>query len=315
LFGIYYSDKWNYMDRFNELRVFVAIADQGGLARAASALRSSPPAVTRSIAALEERLGVRLFERTTRSLHLTEPGITFLEDARQLLSDLEEAEQNMAGQAKILSGQLTITASLTFGRAMLQPIILDFIDANPRINVSMQLFDRVVDLIDEGFDLAVRIANLPDSSLVSRHVGDVSRLLVASPAYLARCGTPTTADDLLLHTIIALPALMPNREWRYSKGGKPARLSLTARLEMNDAHACIDAAERGKGITIALSYMVRDAIRDGRLIPVLTAFSLAPVPVNLVYAQRRMMMPKVRAFIDFAAPKLTAALSRKTPVT
>ena len=301
------------MDRFNELRVFVAVADHGGLARAASAIRSSPPAVTRTIAGLEERLGVRLFERTTRSLRLTEPGTSFLEDARRLLSDLEEAEQNMVGQAKVLSGHLTVTASLTFGRAMLQPIILEFIDANPRINVSMLLFDRVVDLIDEGFDLAVRIANLPDSSLVSRHVGEVSRLLVASPAYLARRGIPATPDDLLLHTIIALPALMPNHEWRYSKAGKPARLSLPTRLEINDAHACIDAAERGKGITIALSYMVRDAIREGRLVSLLPAFAQAPVPVNIVYAQRRLVMPKVRAFIDFAAPKLAAALSEKDP--
>lgn len=303
------------MDRFNELRIFVAIADYGGLAKAARALRSSPPAVTRTIAALEERLGVRLFERTTRSLYLTEPGLTFLEDARRLLGDLEAAEQDIAGQAKILSGHLTITASLTFGRAMLQPIILDFIDANPRINVSMLLFDRVVDLIDEGFDLAVRIADLPDSSLVSRQVGEVRRSLVASPAYLARRGVPTTPEDLLLHTIISLPALMPNREWRYSKAGKPARLKLPARLEINDAHACIDAAERGKGITVALSYMVRDAILDGRLVPVLPAFAQALVPVNFVYAQRRMLMPKVRAFIDFAAPKLSAALSERTTIT
>jgi DNA-binding transcriptional LysR family regulator len=303
------------MDRFNELRVFVAVADHGGLARAASAIGSSAPAVTRTIAALEGRLGVRLFERTTRSLRLTEPGATFLDDARRLLTELDEAEQNMAGHAKVLSGQLTITASLTFGRAMLQPVILEFIDANPRINVSMLLFDRVVDLIDEGFDLAVRIANLPDSSLVSRQVGEVSRLLVASPAYLARRGIPATPDDLLLHTIIALPALMPNREWRYSKAGKPARISLPVRLEINDAHACIDAAERGKGITIALSYMVQEAIRDGRLVSVLPAFAQAPVPVNFVYAQRRLVMPKVRAFIDFAAPKLTAALTEMSPHT
>ena len=197
---------------------------------------------------------------------------------------------------------------------MLQPLIFDFIDANPRINVSMLLFDRVVDLIDEGFDLAVRIANLPDTSLVSRHVGEVSRTLVASPAYLARRGIPTKPEDLLLHAIIALPALMPNREWRYSNAGKPARLKLPARLEINDAHACIDAAVRGKGITIALSYMVKDAIRDGRLVPVMTTFAQAPVPVNFVFAQRRMVMPKVRAFIDFAAPKLTAALSEKAPI-
>ena len=134
---------------------------------------------------------------------MTEPGATFLDDARRLLGELDLAEQGVAGQSKVVSGNLTITASLTFGRAMLQPIVMDFIDANPRINVSMLLFDRVVDLIDEGFDLAIRIANLPDSTLVSRHVGDVHRMLVASPAYLSKCGPPRTPDDLKRHAIIA----------------------------------------------------------------------------------------------------------------
>jgi DNA-binding transcriptional LysR family regulator len=303
------------MDRFHELRVFVAVADHGGLAKAAGVINSSPPAVTRTLASLEERLGVRLFERTTRSLRLTEPGTTFLEHARRVLGDLEDAERDIAGQSKIASGHLAVTASLTFGRAMLQPIILDFLDANPRINVSMLLHDRVVDLIDDGFDLAVRIATLPDSSLVSRHVGDVTRMLVASPDYLAKRGAPKTPDDLLLHTIITQSALMPNREWKFSKSGKPHRIALPARLEINDAHACIDAAERGKGITIALSYMVADSIQEGRLVPLLQEFTPVPVPVNLVYVQRRIVAPKVRAFIDFAAPRLSAALSRQTNIS
>ena len=297
------------MDRFHELRAFIAVADCGGLAKAAVLIHSSPPAVTRTIASLEERLGVRLFDRTTRSLRLTEYGIKFLDDARRVLSDLEVAEQEVAGQSNVVSGNLAITASLTFGRAILQPIVMDFIDANPRINVSMLLFDRVVDLIDEGFDLAVRIGNLPDSSLVSRHVGDVRRVLVASPAYLSKRGSPKTPDDLRLHLIIAQTALMPNQEWRYSKAGKPARITLPVRLEINDAYACIDAAERGKGITIAVSFMVTEAIREGRLVPVLNEFASPPVPVNLIYAQRRITTPKVRAFIDFAASRLNAALS------
>lgn len=297
------------MDRFHELRVFIAVAECGGLAKAATLIHSSPPAVTRTIASLEERLSVRLFDRTTRSLRLTESGIKFLDDARRVLGDLEIAEQDVAGQSKVTSGNLTITASLTFGRAMLQPIVMDFIDANPRINISLLLFDRVVDLIDEGFDLAVRIANLPDSSLVSRHMGDVRRMLVASPAYLSKRGSPKTPDDLKMHAIIAQTALMPNQEWKYFRAGKPARIALPVRLEINDAHACINAAENDKGITIALSYMVTDAIREGRLVPVLKEFSPPPVPVNLIYAQRRIIVPKIRAFIDFAAPRLSAALS------
>ena len=297
------------MDRFQELRVFIAVADYGGLAKAGSVIHSSPPAVTRTLASLEERLGVRLFDRTTRSLRLTEPGMKFLDEARRILGDLETAEQDMAGQSNVVSGNLTLTTSLTFGRAMLQPIVSDFIDANPRITVSLLLFDRVVDLIDEGFDLAVRIANLPDSSLVSRHVGDVRRMLVASPAYLYKHGSPKTPEDLKSHAVIGQTAFTPNRELRYFKAGKPARITLPIRFEINDAHACISAAEQGKGITIALSYMVSDALREGRLVPVLNKFRPPPVPVNLIYAQRRIVAPKIRAFIDFAAPRLSAALS------
>lgn len=298
------------MDRFQELRVFIAVADCGGLAKAASVIHSSPPAVTRTLASLEDRLGIRLFDRTTRSLRLTEPGVKFLDEARRILGDLDTAEQDMAGQSNVVNGNLTLTTSLTFGRAMLQPIVSDFIDANPHITVSMLLFDRVVDLIDEGFDLAVRIANLPDSSLVSRHVGDVRRMLVASPAYLSKHGTPKTPEDLKTHAVIGQTALMPNRELKYFKAGKPARMTLPIRFEINDALACISAAEQGKGITIALSYMVSDALRGGRLVPVLNKFRPPPVPVNLIYAQRRIVAPKIRAFIDFAAPRLSAALSQ-----
>lgn len=297
------------MDRFQELRVFIAVADSGGLAKAASVIHGSPPAVTRTLASLEERLGIRLFDRTTRSLRLTEPGMKFLDEARRILGDLETAEQEMAGQSNVVSGNLTLTTSLTFGRAMLQPIVSDFIDAHPHITVSLLLFDRVVDLIDEGFDLAVRIANLPDSSLVSRHVGDVRRMLVASPDYLSKHGSPKTPEDLKTHTVIGQTGLMPNRELRYFKAGKPARITLPIRFEINDALACISAAEQGKGITIALSYMVSDALRKGRLVPVLNKFRPPPVPVNLIYAQRRIVAPKLRAFIDFAAPRLSAVLS------
>ena len=257
----------------------------------------------------EERLGVRLFDRTTRSLRLTEPGMKFLDEARRILGDLEAAEQEMAGQSNIVSGNLTLTTSLTFGRAMLQPVVSDFIDAHPHITVSLLLFDRVVDLIDEGFDLAVRIANLPDSSLVSRHVGDVRRMLVASPAYLSRHGSPKTLEDLKSHAVIGQTAFMPNRELKYFKAGRPARIALPIRFEINDAHACISAVEQGKGITVVMSYMVIDALRKGRLVPVLNKFRPPPVPVNLIYAQRRILAPKIRAFIDFAAPRLSAALS------
>ena len=297
------------MDRFHELRAFIAVAETGGFAKAATSLNSSPPAITRAVAGLEDRLGVRLFNRTTRKVHLTEPGARFLEDARRVLSDLDTAEQDLKGEARLATGQLSITASLAFGRSVLQPIIADFTDAHPLVSVSMLLFDRVIDLVDEGFDLAVRIAHLPDSSLLSSHVGDVSRILVASPDYLSRRGAPKRPADLKTHAIIAHTALMPNREWRFFENGKFGRLAVLPRIEINDAHAGIQLAEQGKGITIVLSYMVADALRTGRLVPVLNELAPPPVPVHLIYAQRRIVAPKVRAFLDFAAPRLRAALA------
>jgi DNA-binding transcriptional LysR family regulator len=297
------------MDRFHELRAFIAVAEAGGFAKAAKILNSSPPAITRAVAGLEDRIGVRLFNRTTRTVQLTEPGLRFLEDARRVLSDLDTAEQDVKGEARLAAGLLSITASRAFGRSVLQPIIADFTDAHPLVSVSMLLLDRVADLVDEGFDLAVRIAHQPDSSLVSSHVGDVRRILVASPDYLAKGGTPKQPADLQQHAVVAHTALMPNREWKFIDAGKPARLKLLPRIETNDAHAGIQLAEQGKGITIALSYMVAEALRTGRLVPVLNHYAPPPVPVHLVYAQRRIVAPKVRAFIDFATPQLRTALA------
>lgn len=297
------------MDRFHELRVFVAVAEAGGFARAANVLHSSPPAVTRAVAALEERLGVRLFNRTTRTIHLTEPGARFFEDARRVLGDLDTAEQDVRGEARMASGQLSITSSVSFGRMVLQPIVADFTDTHSLVSVAMLLFDRVVDLVDEGFDLAVRIAHLPDSSLVSTQIGEVRPLLVASPDYLARRGTPHQPRDLKTHDVIAHTTLLANGEWRYIDGGRPARLTLRPCIETNDVHTNIALAERGQGITMVLSYMVGDALRSGKLVPVLQSYARPPVPVHLIYAQRRIIAPKVRAFLDFATPRLRSALA------
>ena len=297
------------MHRFHELRVFIAIAETGGFAKAANVLHSSPPAVTRAVTALEARLGVRLFNRTTRTVHLTELGVRFLGDAKRVLGDLDTAEQDVRGEARLASGELSITASVSFGRTVLQPIVADFIEAHPLVSVSMQLFDRVIDLVDEGFDLAVRIAHLPDSALVSTQIGEVRRMLVASPAYLAKRGEPRKPRDLKTHSVIAHTTLLSGREWRHIADGKPARIALQPRIETNDANTNIALAEAGKGITLVLSYMVADALQSGRLLPVLEGYAPPPVPVHLIYAQRRIVAPKVRAFVDFAAPRLRSALA------
>jgi DNA-binding transcriptional LysR family regulator len=296
------------MDRLRNMEVFVAVAEAGSLAAAAMRLRLSPPAVTRAIAALETHLGARVFNRTTRHLSLTEPGRRFLHAARRLLADVDAAEKTAAGAAATPSGHLTVTASVTFGRSHVAPLVLDFLRAEPRVTASLLLLDRVANLVDEGIDVAVRIAHLPDSTLLARRVGAVRRILVASPNYLAERGVPATPEDLKAHAIIAFTGLLPGREWRFTVNGRGAAIALTPRFEVNDAVAAIAGAERGYGVTVALSYMVVHALADGRLVPVLEPFTPPAVPVHLVYPQGGAMAAKVRGFLDFATPRLRAAL-------
>lgn len=298
------------MDRLHELEVFIAVADAGSFAKAGTRLRLSPPAVTRAVSALEARLGARVFNRTTRSLTITEVGERFLERARRVLADLEAAERDAVGEAAAPQGHLTITASVTFGRATLAPVVCAFLSQHPRVTASVVLLDRVVSLVEEGIDVAVRIGHLADSSLIVRRIGAVHRMLVASPDYVVARGTPATPDELRRHTVIAFTGLGPNREWRFADGATLSSVTVRPTFEINDALAAIEAAEQGHGITAALSYMVSDRIRAGRLVPVLDAFTLPPRPVQLVYAHARLVAPKIRAFIDFSAPRLEAALEQ-----
>tara|TARA_R110002110_G_scaffold415612_7_gene652336 strand:+ start:142707 stop:143615 length:909 start_codon:yes stop_codon:yes gene_type:complete len=299
------------MDRLREMEVLVAVVEAGSFVGAAARLGASPPAITRAVASLEDRLGVRLLTRTTRALRLTDAGDRFVEHARRLLDDIDDAERDALGESGEPSGHLTLTASLTFGRMALAPVVTAFLAAHPKVTASVRLHDRVVDLLDEGIDVAVRIAELPDSSLVARRVGEVRRLLVASPDYLAKHGTPEAPAELRGHAVIAFTGLMPGHEWRYVADGRAKTVAITPRLEINDALAALAAAEAGEGITPALSYMTADAVAAGRLMPVLEDWAPAAVPVHLVHQQGRLVPPKIRAFMDFAAPRLTAALAKQ----
>lgn len=298
------------MDRLHELEVFVAVADAGSFAKAGTRLRLSPPAVTRAVSALEDRLGARVFNRTTRSLTITEVGQRFLDSARRVLVDLDAAEKEAVGETAMPQGHLTITASVTFGRSALAPLVCGFLNQHPRVTASVVLLDRVVNLVEEGIDLAVRIGPLPDSSLIAKRVGAVRRILVASPDYLARRGMPVSPADLKLHSVIAFTGLMPNREWRFASDRSPNSVALNPTLEINDATAAIAAAEMGHGITIALSYMVHEKIREGKLVVVLDDFTPSARPVHLVYPRTRLVASKVRAFVDYAAPRLKHVLEQ-----
>lgn len=298
------------MDRFHELEVFLAVADAGSFAKAGARLRLSPPAVTRAVSALEVRLGARVFTRTTRSLSVTDVGQRLLESARRILADLEAAEKEAVGETAMPQGHLTITAPVTFGRLALAPIVCDFLGQHSRLTASVILLDRIANLVEEGIDVAVRIGPLPDSSLVAKRIGAVRRVLVASPDYLARRGTPASPAELKTHSVVAFSGLMPSREWRFGNEQGDSRVTINPALEINDAAAAIGAAEMGHGITVALSYMVGDKIREGQLTAILKDYAPPPHPVHLVYPQARLIAPKVRAFIDFAAPRLKLALDR-----
>ncbi|HYG69233.1 MAG TPA: LysR substrate-binding domain-containing protein [Anaeromyxobacteraceae bacterium] len=298
------------MDRVRELEVFVAVAEAGSFARAGARLRVSAPAVTRAVAALEERLGARVFNRTTRSLALTEAGARFLESAKHVLAALEEGERAVAGEGAAATGHLAVTAPVTFGRWAVAPVTSAFLKAHPGVTVSLTLLDRAVNLVEEGMDVAVRIGRLPDSTLVARRIGEVRRVLVASPAYLSAHGEPAAPQALAAHAIVGLTGLMANREWRYVDRGTGGRVALKPRFEVNDAVAAIEAAEAGDGITLALSYQVAEKIAQGRLVPVLQRYAPPPVPVQLVHPQARLVAPKIRAFADFAGPRLSDALAR-----
>ncbi|ACG71822.1 transcriptional regulator, LysR family [Anaeromyxobacter sp. K] len=302
------------MDRLHQLQVFVAVAEAGGFARAGARLRLSPPAVTRAIAALEGRVGARLFNRTTRTVRPTEAGLRFLDPARRVLADLETAEREAAGEGAAPSGHLTLTASVTFGRWALAPVVRAFLGLHPGVTASLVLVDRVVNLVEEGVDVAVRIGQLPDSDLVARKVGEIRRVLVASPAYLRAHGAPSSPARLRAHAAIAFTGLQAGREWRFVDGGRPVAVPVAPRLVVNDALAALDAAEAGDGITLALSYMVAERIAAGRLVPVLGRFAPPPVPVQLVHPHARLVAPKVRAFVDFAAPRLAAAIAGLPPI-
>lgn len=301
------------MDKLHEMEVFVAVAESGSFTKAAKRLRLSPPAVTRAVSSLEDRLGAQVFSRTTRSLTITDVGQQFLESTRRILIDLEMAEREAVGESTTPRGHLSITASVAFGRTILGPVVSDFLNQHPRITASLLLFDRVVNLVEEGLDIAVRIGYLPDSNLIAKRVGQVHRMLVASPEYLARRGRPETPADLQLNSVIAVTGLVPNREWQFAHESKTGSISLRPLLEVNDAPTAISAAEQGHGIATTLSYMVSEQVEKGTLVPLLNAFMPPPQPVHIVYPHTRLVAPKIRAFMDFTAPLLKSHLDNLAP--
>ncbi|CAB1219181.1 LysR family transcriptional regulator [Serratia liquefaciens] len=291
------------MDRLDELAIFVAVVQHGSLAAAGRKLRRSAPAVTRAIASLEQRFGARLVERTTRRLAPTEAGLRLAERAHLLLTDYQAAVLDTADTQ--LTGLLRITSPVQFGRKHVAPVVMAFLDRYPQMQIEMVLNDRNLDLIDEGLDVAVRIGHLQDSSRVARRLGQVSRVTVASPDYLARRGEPQEPAQLAEHDTIVGTQRASLREWRFGPQENGERVRLTPRLLLNDVETQLLAVRAGKGIARLLSYQVADDLAAGTLVRLLPAFEPLPMPVQLVAQNMQCMPLKVRTFWDYAWQELS----------
>lgn len=294
------------MDRLQTMTVFVGVAEEGGFAPAGRRLNMSPPSVTRAVSELEARLGCRLLHRTTRSVRLTEAGQRYLADCRRILAEIGEADRHAAGLHAAPSGMVSVTASATFGRIVLLPVLLDLLDRYPDISVSTLLVDRLVHLVDEGIDVAVRIAELPDSSLTAVRVGGVRRVLCASPDYLAKHGRPVEPPDLAGHEIIDFVNMTPGGEWVFEKDGAAIGFRPRSRLRLNTADAAIAAVAAGRGITRVFSYMIAAQIEAGALESVLADHEPRAVPIHVVHKEAGQTSARVRAVVDFLTRRLRA---------
>ena len=300
------------MDRLEAMRSFVVAVEDGSLAAAGRRLGHSPAAMTRALESLERRLGARLLQRTTRSLNLTRAGERYFAACRQVLAELAAAERAAQHEEQEPRGLLTITAPATFGRLHVRPVVDAFLASQPGLRVRLLLLDRVIDLVAEGIDAAIRIGQLPDSSLRSLKVGDVRSIAVASPDYIAYRGRPVRPQDLLRHDCIVFAGGSAGEAWSFARpgGGRRLRLRLEPRLSVNDALSAVASATEGHGITRVLSYQAETALAAGQLVRVLKGFEPPPLPVQIVTPPGRVAPARIAAFTAFAAPALRRLLAR-----
>lgn len=291
------------MDRLRAMEVFVRIVETGSLTAAADALRKTVPSVVRTLAALESEVGVRLLNRTTRRSSLSDEGREYYERCRRVLAEVEAADAMLSSRRVEPKGRLRLTAPVMYGRMHVAPVVTDFIARYPGVEVELLLLDRVVDLVEEGIDAGVRIAHLPESSLVAVRVGETRRVVCAAPGYLKVAGQLSTPADLSAHRCVVFTGLTANSEWSF--GGKPpVRVPVHALLRSNQFDVAVDACLKGLGCGQFLCYQVEAFIDAGKLRRVLGEFEPPPVPIQVVYPHARLLSPNVRAFMDFAVARL-----------
>ena len=301
------------MDRLDAITSFVAVARSGGFSAASRALGTPVANISRKVALLEGSLGVRLFERTTRHVALTAAGQRYVEACSRVLEDLREADAEASGEYRQPKGDLVISAPLGFGQQHLQPVVLDFLAEHPLVNIHLQLTDRVVPLVEEQVDCALRIGSLADSSLVVRELGQVRTLVCASPAYLAARGTPLSLAELAAHDCISWTGLGAQKTWALTvrQDGRVTEQQVPVKLRLSTTtpESALQAALAGIGLVRATTYQVAPHVAAGRLVPVLLAHRSEPMPVSLVWPSRRWVPLKLKALQDFAVPRLQARLA------
>jgi len=287
------------MDRLDAMRGFLAVADRASFAAAARSLRWSPASTTRAVAMLEAELGLSLFSRTTRAVRLTERGALYAEKCREILADIEAAESLVRGEDAAPRGTLTVTAPALFGRLHVMPIVEALGISHPALSIRVSLLDRITHLVEEGFDVAIRIGDLADSRLVGLKVGEVRRVVVASPEYVERAGAPHVPSDLRNHRIVSFDGVGSTDEWRFGRRGEIA-VTVAPRLAVNCAQSALDAIERGQGIGRLISYQAHAGVTAGRLVTLLVNSEPNPMAVSLVYQSSRRASANIQAFVTEA---------------
>ncbi|WP_339892454.1 LysR family transcriptional regulator [Neptuniibacter pectenicola] len=294
------------MDKLETMRVFVEVAECQSFVGASRKLDLSPPTVTRSIAQLEHTLGVRLFNRTTRNIRLTDAGARFFTDAKRILDDIAQAEAAASGSYATPKGALSVTAPVLFGQKYIAPILTEYLRKNSEVEVRAAFYDRVSNILDEGLDVAIRIGHLKDSSMFATQVGSIQRILCASPEYLEKNGTPESPADLAKHEIILASTVESSTTWRFELSQKKLSVKVFPRLYCSQNGTAIEAAKQGFGITRLLSYQVGEELQAGTLRRILCDYEIDSFPVNIIHLEGRQANIKIRSFIDLAVDRLRA---------